>query len=339
MKKRLISLLKNSLLVILSTVIFLLILEGIAYLILKKSSTGYYEKDFENTLGLRDPRQPSEIYSNEVILILGDSFTYGVGVKCQESYPVQLEKNLNITFPNRDIVVINGGSPGFDTQMEYSKLKRIYDYYQPKYVIIGFHSGDIFQNQIAFREIGEVPLEQEARVITKDEMLNIIKNREKDLPKLFLLKNYLNQISNTARVFTYYYKNYLIRYIRPPQDVKAMRSGPEYSKEFDATEYFLDEIHTFLSAKNTKMIVLLIIPLIRFDAYPYEHINDAIKKYAESRNIYFIDPLDAFSKYKSSSLWASMNDDHYNAKANSVIAEVLKDFFVDNKLLENAGQY
>ena len=94
-------------------------------------------------------------------------------------------------------------------------------------------------------------------------------------------------------------------------------------------------VNEYLTERNSQMILLSVIPLVRFDAYPYHHINDVLRDYAESRKTYFINPLKAFSEYRSANLWVSMADGHYNAKENQAIAGLVKDLLIDSGFLKS----
>ncbi len=315
----------NTLLVVASTVICLVLIEGSAYFIVKTHDSGYYEPDFKNSLGLRDPREPTDVRGESVVLVLGDSFTYGLGVRFEDSYPAQLEASLRLA--QLDVAVVNAGNPGFDTQMAYDRLLAVYKHYEPDCVILGFHSADIVQNKIVYSMLDEGIVTQKLEGADEHEIRDTVKQREADIPKLYLIKNYVRKSSNTGALIDYLYKNYMIKYLPPPERVQNFGSGADFA----ATEYFLDQINDFLSEKKKKFILLNIIPLVRFDAYPYGRLSEQLEEYAESRNILFINPLEEFSnsKFPSGELWVSMSDAHYNAHGQRVISDILERSFTE----------
>jgi hypothetical protein len=316
----------NTLFVTLSVVILLALIEVGSYVVLKSDDSGFYERNIENSLGLRETREPGEIRAETVILALGDSFTYGWGVQLEDSYPAQLEASLHsATF---DVAVVNAGEPGFDTQMAYDRLRAIYDQYEPDFVILGFHSADIIQNQTTYAKMTEEDSGQEVTSLQDREITKTVEQREADIPFVFLIKEYLRQRSSTAALVNYYYMNNLIKYFPPPEAVKKHGSG----SDFEATEHFLDEINGFLSDKEAELILLSIVPLIRFDAYPYDQLNERLEEYARSRDIMFINPLTKFSDYSSEDFWVSMEDGHYNALGNRIVMEVLKEALIEHRL-------
>lgn len=70
------------------------------------------------------------------ILCFGDSFTYGLGAPREDSYPRQLERILNNTYPQRHIKVINLGIPGYNSSQCLRYLKEKFDFYNPKIVLV-----------------------------------------------------------------------------------------------------------------------------------------------------------------------------------------------------------
>ena len=100
-----------------------------------------------NSAGLRDKEFPSykdpDIYR---ILALGDSFTFGIGVNSEETYPKILETLLNqtpISSKLRKYEVMNAGVDGYGTEQEYTYLMELVTRYHPDLVIIGLYSNDI----------------------------------------------------------------------------------------------------------------------------------------------------------------------------------------------------
>lgn len=309
-------------LLVLSVAICCVALEGISYLVLKVGDEGYYNQDFKNSIGLRDPREPLQLQGKQVIMAIGDSFTYGLGVRYQSSYPSQLEAMLRSTYS--DVAVVNAGIPGIDTKMALDLLKRIYSKYEPSIVVLGFTSGDVLQNQLAIDDSGDGITSSDANFV------DTIRNSEKRYPKLFLMRTYLRQKTATFALMEYLYKNYMIKYLPPSAAAKNLGMGTQ----FQNTEHVLDEMCKFISNKNkTKLVILNIVPLVRFDAYPYKTLDKRLEEYAQSRNIHNINPLECFSKHSSSDLWVSIRDGHYNAEGNRVLSEAVSAYLIKHNLL------
>jgi GDSL-like Lipase/Acylhydrolase family len=83
-----------------------------------------------NSLGLRE-RELSDIAPHR-ILFLGDSFTYGYDAEVNERFSDLLQKEL----PQYGI--INAGVSGYGTDQEVLLMKRLWNYINPKYVVLTF---------------------------------------------------------------------------------------------------------------------------------------------------------------------------------------------------------
>jgi len=79
------------------------------------------------------------------ILVLGDSFTMGVGIAEEETFPLVLEGQLKKRYPDRDIEVVNLGISGVGTIGEANLLSRIGPLLDPDLVLVGFVQNDLFR--------------------------------------------------------------------------------------------------------------------------------------------------------------------------------------------------
>jgi lysophospholipase L1-like esterase len=98
-----------------------------------------------NSLGFRDheyPRpKPAGVFR---ILVLGDSFTQGVGVGFDESYPERLERLLNLVAGGSgpDFQVLNLGLPQRSTPQELRLLRKMAPELEPDLVLVGYCLND-----------------------------------------------------------------------------------------------------------------------------------------------------------------------------------------------------
>ena len=97
-----------------------------------------------NSDGIRDDEiDELRTANSRRILALGDSFTFGQGVRFEECYPQQLERELSSGEPSREIQVINAGKPAANTEWEVAYLERRGERYDPDLVLVQFYSNDI----------------------------------------------------------------------------------------------------------------------------------------------------------------------------------------------------
>ena len=84
------------------------------------------------------------------ILAIGDSFTFGLGVGEQESWPAQLESQLAAQLPN-SVRVLNAGTVSYGVFQELDLLKEILPKLKPNWVVHGLFWND-YQSAHAPRE-------------------------------------------------------------------------------------------------------------------------------------------------------------------------------------------
>jgi lysophospholipase L1-like esterase len=80
------------------------------------------------------------------IVVLGDSYTFGVGVENDETIPAQLETLLNAANRGQRYEVINAGSPGWGTENELAFWMARRDELQPDLLILLFYRNDLLDN-------------------------------------------------------------------------------------------------------------------------------------------------------------------------------------------------
>ncbi len=104
---------------------------------------GYYSI---NSDGLRDDEwlgpQSAGACMDRPILALGDSFTFGQGVRQHETYVERLEALLQKN-PGSCAEVINAGRQGVNTSWEYRYLEETGESFDPKLVLVQFYMNDV----------------------------------------------------------------------------------------------------------------------------------------------------------------------------------------------------
>lgn len=92
----------------------------------------FRERDFSETKATNSYR----------LMLLGDSYTYGVGLTDAERYGNLLEQQLQRYWPDRQVEVLNFGLLGICTTDERDILKLYMDRVQPDRIILGFCNND-----------------------------------------------------------------------------------------------------------------------------------------------------------------------------------------------------
>ena len=144
--KRLIAISKNLALVIASLLVCFILLEIVFRILAPPESPGttYGKSITKNTDNFRDREfaipKPEHTYR---ILVLGDSFTWGVGLDVEETIPKLLERQLAAGHPAGTIEVINAAIPGYNTVEQLILLQEKGLKYQPDMVLLIYNLNDI----------------------------------------------------------------------------------------------------------------------------------------------------------------------------------------------------
>ncbi len=107
-------------------------------------ATGEYDSRIHiNEMGLRSAPVGTPEPGRKSVLVLGDSFTFGVGVSNPETYPALLETRLSASgFPCR---VHNAGVPGHGPVQYQGRYHQLRSVLRPDCVLMGMYIGnDIF---------------------------------------------------------------------------------------------------------------------------------------------------------------------------------------------------
>jgi len=112
-----------------------------------------------NSLGLRDREhaRPKPAGSFR-ILILGDSFTYGIGAAVEDGYPARLERTLNQqTKGAPPVEVINAGIPRYFPEAERLLLEHYGMQFEPDLVIAAFVPNDLAESSLGLDAVAPDP--------------------------------------------------------------------------------------------------------------------------------------------------------------------------------------
>jgi len=138
----------------------------------KGGSTGG-EFSFEhahNSMGFRDREFPLEKSSGVFrILVIGDSFTYGIGAAFKDTYPKKLEMLLNQNSETK-VEVINAGMPRYFPEAERLLLEHYGLRFNPDLIVVNFSPNDLEETALGIEAVKPHPrygflMTKEARML------------------------------------------------------------------------------------------------------------------------------------------------------------------------------
>lgn len=97
-----------------------------------------------NSLGLRGPEIPGKAAGEFRILLMGDSFVFGIGVSEDDTLAPRLERRLQAdASPGRRVHVINMGTVSYNTEQELRQLQEVGLALQPDLVLLCYAVNDV----------------------------------------------------------------------------------------------------------------------------------------------------------------------------------------------------
>lgn len=264
----------------------------------------------KNSLSLRDRDYAlAKPPGKKRILILGDSFTYGMGVPNDENiFPEIIERRLNAlelnTAPD-GVEVLNAGLPATLTEHWVDLLEKTAAEFQPDVVLVVFFLRD--GTRVMF--IPEFFMKIRADIVARNERSSWYQR----LYSFRLLRDALDR-RDISRIYTQRFLN-------------AYFGNDGETREWQVAQGNLLRLRDLARSHSADMGLVIFPVLVQLtDAYPFQPICDLLADFCEVNDIPVHDLMDAFRGRNASQLWVSPWDQHPNPRGHALVAESLMPF-------------
>jgi lysophospholipase L1-like esterase len=257
-----------------------------------------------NSFGMRDDEPRDRAVRR--IVALGDSFTFGFGVRGEDTYPNVLERLLEGA-PGV-FEVLNLGVGGYSTRDEAIVFEHKALQWNPELAIVGYVLND--------PEIDpDQPLQSHYQQPRWWQHVNLLRLAAQAKHALDV------RISGNGDYF---------RYLHAPRGAK-WRSVLEAFARIAATA----------RARGIAALVV-IFPFTRdeaWEAYPYRDLHDQVSRAARERGLHVLDLLDAFSRHPPRELMAGIGDGHPSTLGHEIAARAIRDWMAASGQLAGGAAY
>ncbi|MFH0912747.1 MAG: SGNH/GDSL hydrolase family protein [Candidatus Omnitrophota bacterium] len=289
-----------------------------------RNPRGYFDKDnavdhVTNSSGFRGKefliQKPKNTFR---MVFLGDSFTFGEGVKFEGTYPEVISSLLGQKYSSLPVNFesYNFGVGGYNTTQSLYVLRNIAMKVNPDIVVLGYTLNDA-EPQLFYRDaktgmVARRPREHYVpegigNSIPPDNLLYNLRISR-------LLWQLCENRSRTRETFKYYNSLFL-----------------ETSSGWIESRNALHEFISLCREQNIPCYILLFPVLYQLnDRYPFWHIHSLIQKEAQSKNAFFIDLLLYLKGLDEKGLWVYPNDQHPNEKVHAIAAGALAEKIASN---------
>jgi len=266
-----------------------------------------------NSLGLREPegfprpRQPNELR----IAVLGDSMTYGEGVEAEEALPAALATALRSFSPSpvqsENLIVVNMGKLGDDTDDELRRFKLLQDTIDPDLVILVMYVND-------FAGAGAP---------------------EAALHEIYEVRDGLSWPSQYSRLFEYAERKIRIRaaFEKTIARFRADAEGGVKPEALRPVAAAVAELSSVCRSRGCRLVVCMMPWLVRLDDYPLKKMHAAVANMCKDAGIPFCDLLPAVEGQPAASMRVSRGNHHPSVAAHQRIAAYLARWLVREDML------
>lgn len=128
-----------------------------------------------NSMHMRGPEPRG---AERRVLLVGDSFTFGILLEEEDTYPAILDRRATDRFGEQQVEVLNGGVPGFGLANYVAWLEELGDSVNPDVVVVFFNGGDIRRSVVS----GLYTLTDDGTLVANDLPRNGLKDLANALP-------------------------------------------------------------------------------------------------------------------------------------------------------------
>jgi len=240
-----------------------------------------------NNLGLRDSldysaTKPSNCYR---ILGIGDSMTFGKGVKEEETYLGVLEKRLKQRAGNRCIEVLNAGMPNTNFYIQWLHFVRHWWSFQPDHVLWGFFV------------YNDTQLQGEEEPYSMGWMEFVDK---------------YSWLKGSALIRWAYYRAFFTMGARGMDEGLPRFYDPEYAgwKQFRKT---VKKLRGFSNTEGIEVTFALIPMPVGYDEYPHSEYHTRLTKVLQEEEFKVLDLIYGLESIKARRHWVHPSDGHPDA--------------------------
>lgn len=265
-----------------------------------------------NALGLRGPDVARDKPDGTLrILGLGDSFTFGVGVRDEDTFLRRLENRLDQK--DHPLEVLNAGTQGYNTRDQQVTLEHRWLGLEPDLVLVTFYLNDVYRDEsaVAFWNNGEgdgvylqpTGLARHSRLVDWCQY----SWRARELRR---------------RMIVHYSQAYFV----DPGSFFSSGNKAAQHMDWPASRTALERIVELSRAHGFRVGLAIFPELMSLENYPFGAIHDFVRAACDEIGLPVHDLLPAFRNKDARQLWVHPTDHHPNQVAHGIAAVSLETF-------------
>jgi lysophospholipase L1-like esterase len=277
-----------------------------------------------NSLGFRDHKYGlDDLKGKEVILCLGDSTTFGTGVRYEDTYPKALERRW-IAEGKKNILVANAGVWGYDAWQYRAYLEHLGPELRPSTVVVGLFMNDHIRNSPNTQKIGFL---LEEKLVLANELKNLWTAVSRRWSRLtvsaFRKELTLTHSSTSINALEKQIEAFGGEYSLLASEMKRISNLPLWEKALKN----IVEMKNYCDKRGIRFLVVIfpVRPQVMFE-YEETEPQQSIAGRLKQNGIAYRDMTNQFRNEitKGRLLYNSRNDGaHFNARAHALVAKTI----------------
>ncbi len=275
-----------------------------------------------NSLGLRGKREyPLESTGKKRIYAVGDSFTFGFGVRDEETFAAQME----ILDPSLDVLNLGVAGYGID---QMALLQEDFGYaYKPAATFIAVYPEDFWRATRSYTDAGY------GKPYFTLHGTGRLKLRQVPVPQLrsYHGSQFFDLTPEENIVFTLFHHSALVKLFEKLYMRLLKMAGledPESGREWILGRQILKRMFE-TARQNGSEPVLVIVPPIRWVTGTVEPVRDSMLRLARKNGVRCVDLTPVFQealKRSPADNWYIPDDFHWTPEGHALVAQTLIDF-------------
>lgn len=278
-----------------------------------------------NSLNMREDEIHPRREGEERVLFLGDSFTFGLGVAAEKSFPERLPSLLSRN--GRALYAINAGGRGGYSHLQYEFLRQYADALDPDFLVVQLYVGndfaDAFEDVVGAADASKNPFGNDSafRAWMRERHIYTLEMLWGALIRIDWIDDFL-----LRRNLRYAYRTILLKHYPPLEQALVNQVLAGFA-----------ELGQFARERGLPMIVVIVPSKIQVwkrdaldDRFDPERPNRIVREFCESKGLPVLDLLEAYARVPQDRLrsFFYQKDMHWTASGHEHAAQTLADFLV-----------
>ena len=250
------------------------------------------------------PMAEFDAQNAKIILVIGDSFGFGQGVRAAERFSNILEGRLNRERPAEHYQIFNACAPGMNIKQIAKAMERYVEYFaQVERVVYSLTLNDPLRSGRLLEMERELADFMHSR--SNAETARFLAGRDSYALRWFAARWKRQQIArDTVEWYGQLYKNNL---------------------GWTLTRQLLSRMEKYCSDKGIKFSVVVFPVFYQLKAYPLTEVHEILRAFAQHQGIHYVDLLAQFAGKNERDYWVHPTDFHPNSRAHREAGAFLYD--------------